>query len=400
MPAPAGSILPESYFDGLSHFWGASAYAAASIATAGFVFSAVSGRHDPGALIKLITKLFFVGLATVFLREWLMRLGDVIAAFGTYFDIDPTKVDQKYIHFLSGSTAAAPTASVWDVIWSTGSIGTAIAYALLWLFGWLAYGVEFVVNLVGDIFLSAGWALSPIFLAFFMIRPMAGVGLKYIIGLAAIVCWPFGWVLASVVTNAMLDAAATASLLPVDVPGGTSVAPVLTVLLVGLWLIGSSLLAPYVTYRILTTGANPAAVFAQGMVSVGQAAMSGGVDAAAAAATGGAGMGGIVALAGLGALSGGTESAARGGGSAETTSAAIRGMSGFYRGQVLRRQTVASEGMADAQSRLAEAAESFAKDFRSRDEKSRQRQSGFAQQPHRPDPNQEAIDIESHDAKP
>ncbi len=236
MSAPAGSILPSSYFDGLSQFWGAAAYVASSIAATGFVFSAVTGRHDPIALIKLLTKLFFIGLATLFLREWLMRLGDVIAAFGNFFGIDPSTVDDKFIRFISGTSASKPNASVWDVIWDTGSIGTAIAYALLWLFGWFAYGVQFVVNLVGDILLSAGWALSPIFLSFFMVRPMTGVGLKYILGLVAIVCWPFGWVIASVVTNAMLDAAATASLIPIVIPGGATVAPVLTVLLVGLYL--------------------------------------------------------------------------------------------------------------------------------------------------------------------
>ena len=394
MSVPPGSILPSSYFDGLSQFWGASAYVASSIAAAGFVFAAVTGRHDPIDLIKLVTKLFFVGLSTLFLREWLMQLGDVISAFGNFFNIDPTAVDTKFIQFLSGTTASKPDASVWDVIWNTGSIGTAIAYAILWLFGWLAYGVQYIVNLIGDIFLSAGWALSPIFLSFFMIRPMAGVGLKYITGLVAIVCWPFGWVIASVVTNAMLDAAAAASLIPVAIPGGASVAPVLTVLLIGLWLIVSSLLAPYVTYRILTTGANPAAAFAQGMAGVGQAVMAGGVGAATAAVTGGATAGGVVAAAALGAMSAGTESAARGGGSPQTTATAVGGMSGFYRGQFVQRQMAAMERIADAQNRRADASESFNENFRGR---AHDESEGQNQQPHHPDPNKAAIDIDTDD---
>ena len=42
------------------------------------------------------------------------------------------------------------------------------------------------------------------FLSFFILGPMAGVARKYIIGLAALVCWPFGWTIAAVVTNAMI----------------------------------------------------------------------------------------------------------------------------------------------------------------------------------------------------
>jgi type IV secretion system protein TrbL len=397
MSAPAGSILPASFFDGLSQFWGAAAYIAASIAAAGFVFSGVTGRHDPVDLIKLVTKLFFVGLSTLFLRQWLMQLGDVITAFGNFFNIDPSTVDAKYINFLSGTTASNPNASVWDVIWNTGSIGTAIAYALLWLFGWLAYGVQFIVHLIGDIFLTVGWALSPIFLSFFMLRPMAGVGLKYIIGLVAIVCWPFGWVIASVVTNAMLDAAATASLIPVTIPGGSSIAPVLTVLLVGLWLIVSSAVAPYVTWRVLTSGANPAAAFAQGVGGAAQGAFAAGVGAATAAVTGGASAGGVVAAAALGTMAGGTESAARGGGSPQTTATAVNGMAGFYRGQLGRRQVEAMEVMAASNKRRADAAEAFSDEFSDHVEQRRQSQSGFPSQPHDPDPNQGAIDIESHD---
>jgi type IV secretion system protein TrbL len=397
MSAPPGSILPASFFDGLSQFWGAAAFVASSIAATGFVFSAATGRHDPIELIKLVMKLFFVGLATLFLRQWLMRLGDIIVAFDNFFGVDPSAVDDKYIHFLAGTTASKPDTSVWDVIWNTGSIGTAIAYALLWIFGWLAYGVQYIVNLIGGIFLTVGWALSPIFISFFMLRPMAGVGLKYITGLAAIVCWPFGWSIASVVTNAMLDAAATASLIPVIVPGGAAIAPILTVLLVGLWLIVSSALAPYVTWRILISGANPAAAFAQGVGGVAQGALAAGVGAATAAVTGGSSAGGVVAAAALGAMAGGTESAARGGGNPQTTGTAINGMAGFYRGQFARRQVEAMEEMAASNKRRADAAESFSAEFSDHFERRSEGQSGYSSQPHDSDPNQAAIDIEAHD---
>ncbi len=117
MSAPAGSILPDSYFDGVSQLWGATAYVAASIVAAGATLAGWLNRNDPVWLLKLLVKVFFVALATVFLREWLMRLGDVVFAFGKYFNIDPTAVDDKFIRFLAGAPESNPKVSAWDVIW-------------------------------------------------------------------------------------------------------------------------------------------------------------------------------------------------------------------------------------------------------------------------------------------
>jgi len=109
----------------------------------------------------------------------------------------------------------------------------------------MAWGIQYIVKLVGDVLLTSGWALSPIFLSFFMLRPMAGVAQKYLLGLVALVCWPFGWVIAAVVTNAMVDAAAAANLVPVISAGNPLGMPTLTMLLIGSWMLVSSVLAPW-----------------------------------------------------------------------------------------------------------------------------------------------------------
>ncbi len=395
----AATILPPTYFDGLSTLWGGCAYLASAIVAAGLVFQTVRARPDAGAFIWLLAKVLLVGLSTVFLREWLMRLNDIVIAFGTMMGVDPTTVDDRFIQFIAGKTAADPNTSVWDVIWGTESIGTAVTYAFLWVFGWLSWGVQYVVKLVGDILLTAGWALSPIFLSFFMLRPMVGVAQKYVIGLVALVFWPFGWVMASVVTNAMLDAAATANLLPVIATGGLLTAPALTVLLVGAWMLISSVLAPWITTKVLLMGANPAAAFAQGFGGVMQSAFSGGVGAAVTAATGGAAAPAVIAAAAVGAMSAGGESTLRGGGSARTTGTAVSGLSGFYSGGVARRHAAAAERSASAQEKAAQASDAFASVFTSYARRQRRSRSGFDKQPHEDDPNRAAIDIESH-AKP
>lgn len=396
MAAAGSSILPPSYYDGLSDLWGATAYAGGALVAIGMVLHASRARPDPTDYLWLVCKVLLIAVATIFLREWLMRLNDVVLSLGSYLGVDPRTVDTKFITFISGKTSAQPDTSVWDVIWDTGSIGTAVAYALLWMFGWLSWSVQYIVKLVGGILLTAGWALSPLFLSFFMLRPMTGVARKYVIGLAALVCWPFGWTIAAVVTNAMLDAAATASLIPVVVPGGSMVAPVLTVMLIGTWMIVSSLLAPYVTTKVLLMGANPATAFAQGVGGVAQATFATGVGAATAAVTGGASAAGVAAVAALGAVAGGAESAMRGGGAARTTSTAVGGAAGLYGGRFIRDQTAAMKDMASASARRAAASERFEAHFANTRSQSRQRQrSDFSDQPHHPDPNQAAIEIEA-----
>jgi type IV secretion system protein TrbL len=393
MAAPGGSILPASYFDGLSTLWGGCAYLASAIVTVGLVIQTVRSRPDAATFIWLISKVFLIGLTTIFLRQWLMRLNDIVFGFCAMMGIDPTNVDDRFIQFISGKTVSDPKSSVWDVIWGTKSIGTAICYGFLWLFGWFSWGVQYVVKLVGGVLLTAGWSLSPVFLSFFMLRPMAGVAQKYVLGLVALVLWPFGWVMAAVVTNSMLDAAATANLVPIIVAGAPLAAPALTVLFVGSWMLISSVLAPLISTKVLLMGANPASALAEGVGGVLQAAFSGGLGAAVATATSGAGAGAVIASSATGALSAGGESAARGGGPARTTNTAISGMAGFYRGGFVRRNTQAAEQSASADERRASAAEIMASELSKHARQQRQSRSGFDQQPHEDDPNKAALDI-------
>jgi type IV secretion system protein TrbL len=400
MTTPAGSILPQSFFDGLSQLWGACAFLAASLVAIGLALRGATGGWDPFNIVRLLVRVLLIGLATLFLREWLMRLNDIVGAFSSMMNIDPTTVDTRFAQFIAGKTGANPGTSFWDVLWGTGSVGSAIAYALLWFFGWLAWAVQFLVRFVGDILLSVGWSLSPIFLSFFMFRPMENVGRKYILGLVALVCWPFGWVIAAVVTNAMLDAAASASLIPSAAAAGAStVLPALTVLLVATWMLLSSALAPYVTTKVLLMGGNPAAEFAHGLAGVGQSVVAGGFGAATAAATGGAAAGGVIAAAAGGALASGAESAARGGASARSSATVADGLSGLYRAQIRGRTADALEESATAQGRRAGAAEAMAAHFDEHAKRTSRanHETTIQEQPRSQDPNQAAQEIDEND---
>lgn len=125
--AATGGILPSSYFDGLSTLWGVCAYVGSAIVAMGLVFQAVRMRPDPVGYIWLLAKVLMIGIGTLFIREWLLRLNDLVVAFAGVMGVDPTEVDDKFVTFISGKTPSKPDTSIWDVIWETRSIGTAIA---------------------------------------------------------------------------------------------------------------------------------------------------------------------------------------------------------------------------------------------------------------------------------
>jgi type IV secretion system protein TrbL len=107
MAAANGTLLPTSYFDGLSSLWGGCAYVGGAIVATGMVIQAVRTKPDPGTYLWLLGKVILIATATVFIREWLMRLNDVVLAFSSVFGIDPRDVDQKFVTFVSGKTDAA-----------------------------------------------------------------------------------------------------------------------------------------------------------------------------------------------------------------------------------------------------------------------------------------------------
>src|SRR4051812_9425287 len=102
MPAPSGSIIPASYFEGLSSLWGGCAYLGSAIVAAGLVFQTMRSRPDAVSFIWLLTKVFFIAVSVVFIREWLMRLNDIVAGFGSLLGVNPREVDERFVRFVAG----------------------------------------------------------------------------------------------------------------------------------------------------------------------------------------------------------------------------------------------------------------------------------------------------------
>ncbi len=58
----------------------------------------------PAASFGCWRKVFLIGLSTVFIREWLMRLNDIVIGFGSMMGVDPRTVDQRFIEFIAGKS--------------------------------------------------------------------------------------------------------------------------------------------------------------------------------------------------------------------------------------------------------------------------------------------------------
>src|SRR5262245_46876198 len=94
--SPMATILPSSYFDGLSNLWGGCAYVGSALVGVGLAYQAVQSKPDPVPFVWLFAKVFLIAISTLFIREWLMRLNDVVMAFVSIMGTDPKTVDAKF----------------------------------------------------------------------------------------------------------------------------------------------------------------------------------------------------------------------------------------------------------------------------------------------------------------
>jgi hypothetical protein len=115
--------------------------------------------------------------------------------------------------------------------------------------GWIMTGVQ-------QIFYLIEIAISPIFIGLIVVPAFVGIASRFFSSLIAICLWPLGWAISDLVTKALIDLAVNPANNPAaGGPGGT-------VLLLGywvvlaIWVIGSSLLAPVIIGVALIGGSS------------------------------------------------------------------------------------------------------------------------------------------------
>lgn len=261
----------------------------------GLLLAAYRGMF--GNLSEIVRALVAVAVLSItlgYIDDWTFDLGNLV----NEYVIDELGTDPSQTHTRFGELIANPADEGEDRAWYEVIFDaqTAIVQALLkgfvflvaklaWVIMWWAYMIHKAV-------VYFGVALAPIFLPLLMINATRGIATRYALGLFALLLWPLGWSVANLMTDALLEAAADRTLYDYGgLLGQTTYGPqmIFFVLLASLWLIASTIGAPIVMTRVLTTGAQIGAALLGGFAGAAVGAMSGGVGGAMAGGANGTG---------------------------------------------------------------------------------------------------------------
>lgn len=170
----------------------------------------------------------------------------------------PDKVAEEYLDFITQSRHGKADGSFWDRLFSPSvTLVEAVVAGLLWLGSLLAGYVLQFAYLFQRIVIQAGYGLAPIFFGFLAVTTLRPVAVQYLLSLAGVVLWPLGWAIASLVTSYLIHQATDQSFyLPEATQGGLGYAfrNLLAGGLAAVWVVGSTLLAPWVIQKSITTG--------------------------------------------------------------------------------------------------------------------------------------------------
>lgn len=169
----------------------------------------------------------------------------------------PEKLLQKFAGKLMAGDEK-PDDGLWSRITRAGThLFHALLGALIAFIALLAMVFFFLAYLAQELALEMGIALSPILVGFLLLPATRGIGAKFLLYMLAIALFPLGWGAASLVSDSLIDFATRQGL-------GTNkeVAPALSfamrdlfgALLLAVWMILSTLFAPFAILSAVTSG--------------------------------------------------------------------------------------------------------------------------------------------------
>jgi hypothetical protein len=283
----------------------------------GVVSSTISGRRSASAYMRTFGRTFAYAAVLASLATW----GDEVAkAVDTTvkqtLHADPAGVFAQYQKALEVKKGSTDKKSWWDVL-DGQALFEAVLSAVMWVLGWLAGVIVFYAYLVQKFIVYLAYALAPIFIGFLAVRTLNSIGVSFLLGFVGVLCWPLGWGAASLLTSGLIDFMTDQSFFAV---GGVSGAAgyglqnLMGLAVLAIWLIVSTIAAPVIIQKAISTGAQIGGALAGSTATAGVAGATAGAGAAASIGGGG---GFLAAAAGLGvgaaaATAGAAESATSG----------------------------------------------------------------------------------------
>jgi len=199
-------------------------------------------------------------------------------------------IDGAQVTSIGGaSTGPASSFNLFNPSTWMGSLGEILTHWVASVISGISLFLMYLVQGIQKTLLMIEVAAAPIFVGLLCIGPLASIATRFFMGVVATCIWPIGIAFCNLITKGMIDmAVATGRSVPSF--GGLNVAAAgVWWIAIGLWVIGSGILAPFVIAKsLMSRSATSFAVVTTGVIS--------GLSATAsqAASMGWRGVGGVV----------------------------------------------------------------------------------------------------------
>jgi hypothetical protein len=145
-----------------------------------------------------------------------------------------------------------------------GSIGDQVMWAIALSLSWVASAIMYLMTIAQKILYLIEIAISPVFIAFLMIPALAHLARRFFMILVGICLWPFGWAVANMVTRILIDLAVNPTmnqgLATANVAASLTgpLAGFAYLIIIAVWVIGSTLAAPAMIAILFAIGGGSA----------------------------------------------------------------------------------------------------------------------------------------------
>jgi len=249
------------------------------------MFAIYRAELNPVTAMRAIISVGFIAIGISYYGEWSNLMQSMADSVVQEIGADPAKVHERFARMVAQTSADdGNTTGFWDIMFArNGGLGHSLLYVFIFLVAKLAFAVQFLLFTIQQILIQFQIGLAPVFLAFFMIQPLRTVAVRFQVSFVALLLWQLGWAISAQMSNALVDLAATNRLYQQAddfLVGGPHTG--FFILVLSLWVGLSTIGAPFIIHKLLTTGANAGAML---LSNVGQALSQGAVYGASAGAT-------------------------------------------------------------------------------------------------------------------
>ncbi len=170
----------------------------------------------------------------------------------------PEELPQKFAKKLLATNGQDEGGGLWDQVTRFATrIFEGFLIAFIVLVALVALAVFYLAYLAQELTLEMGIGLAPLFVGFLLLPATRGLGVQFLLYMLAVILFPVGWGAASLVSDRLIEFSTAHNLDQIpDVAASLSfgIRSLFGTLVLAVWIIVSTLVAPFAMLKAVTTG--------------------------------------------------------------------------------------------------------------------------------------------------